>query len=173
LTEVLPGVSRISVLRDGGASASERARLDDAAQTLKVALHTLEVRTPEDFEPAVQAATDAGAEALFVTDASIFSQYLQRLMDLSVGSRLPATAGGGRNKEFAEAGALLTYAANFPSMHRTAADYVDKVLRGASPAAMPVEQPSRFDLRINVKTAGILGLTVPPSVLTRATEVIQ
>lgn len=169
----LPGVSRVAALWDANASPLVRAQLDGAAQALKLQVQSLDVRGPDDLGPAVQQAAAAKAGALFVTEASLFSEQRRQIVEFAAASRLPASAGGGRNKEFADAGALLTYAASFPSMHRTAADYVDKVLRGARPADLPVVQPTTFDLRINLRTAQTLGLAVPQSVVQQATDVIQ
>ncbi len=168
--EALPGVSRVAALWDATAGPAARASLDTAARSLKLQLQPLDVRGPDDFDGAFEAAIIGRAEALFLAETPMFTAYRRRLADLAASSRLPATAAG---KEYAEAGALLTYGASFPGMYRRAATYVDKILKGAKPADLPVEQPTRFDFVINLKTARALGLTIPQSVLLQVTEAIE
>ncbi len=123
-----------------------------------------------DFEKAFEAATKARAEALVVSASPILRFYLQPFVDLAAKHRLPAIY---QRREFAEAGGLMAYGPRDADLFRRAAVYVDKVLKGAKPADLPVEQPMRLELVINVRTAKALGLTIPPSVLARADEVIQ
>jgi putative tryptophan/tyrosine transport system substrate-binding protein len=177
LTEALPGISRVAVLSDATWDASDgpsgQGSLAVIAPSLKLQLQPLEVRGPADFERAVEAAIAGHAEALFLADSPMISANRRRLTELITTSRLPATASGGFARDFAAGGALLTYAANFPSIYRRAASHVDKILKGAKPADLPVEQPTIFDFIINLKTAQTLGLTILQSVLQQATEVIQ
>jgi putative ABC transport system substrate-binding protein len=177
LTEALPGVSRVAVLSDptwdAGDGPAGHGSLAVIAPSLKLQLQPLEVRGTADFDGVVAAAMAGRAEALFVADSPMLSANRRRLSEVMATSRLPATASGGFAREFAQAGALLTYAANFPSMYRRAASHVDKILKGAKPADLPVEQPTTFDLIINLKTAQALGLTMPQTVLTQATDIIQ
>jgi len=177
LTEALPGISRVAVLSDATWDASDgpsgQGSLAVIAPSLKLRLQPLEVHGAADFGAAVDAAMAGHAEALFLADSPMISANRRRLAEIITASRLPATASGGFAREFAEAGALLTYAANFPSMYRRAASHVDKILKGAKPADLPVEQPATFDFIINLKTAQALGLTIPSAVIQQATEILQ
>jgi putative ABC transport system substrate-binding protein len=141
-----------------------------AARTLGVQLQSLEVRGPDDFENVLPTAMNRGAGALFVVDDPLVFSFRMRIADFAVRNRLPATA---IFREFAEAGGLMTFGANLVDLSRRAAMYVDKILKGTRPADLPVEQPTKLDLVINLKTAKALGLTIPPSLLQRADEVIQ
>ena len=128
-----------------------------------------EIRQAEDIAPAIEA-LKSRADALYVaTDPLVFTNRI-RINTLALGARLPTIYG---SREYVDAGALMSYGPNFPDLFRRAADYVDKILRGAKPADIPVEQPTKFELVINLKTAKALGLTVPPTLLTRADEVIE
>jgi putative ABC transport system substrate-binding protein len=129
-----------------------------------------EVRRPEDFEPALRAMVEQSAGALIVLPPPIFAAHSQRIADLTVKGRLPAMF---YRREQVEAGGLMSYGTNFPDMYRRAAAYVDKILKGAKPADLPVEQPTIFELVINLKTANALGLTLPYTLLGRADEVIE
>jgi putative tryptophan/tyrosine transport system substrate-binding protein len=171
-SQALPGTSRVAVLWDASAGAADRARVAGAAQTLGLTLQGLEVRAPEEIAGAFEAASGGRAEGVFVAwdPMSIFNAQRRQIADLGVRSGLPVTAG---TTDFAEAGVLMTYGANFPSMYRRAASHVDKILKGTQPATLPVEQPTTFDFVINRKTAQALGLTIPDRVLLQATELIQ
>jgi putative ABC transport system substrate-binding protein len=125
---------------------------------------------PEEFHGAFEAARKAGAEALIVLASSVFNLHRQRLVDLAAHNRLLAVY---EHRQFVDAGGLVSYGPDLKDMTRRAAKYVDKILKGAKPADLPVEQPTKFELVINLKTAKALGLTIPPSVLARADEVIQ
>src|SRR4051794_10449566 len=177
LTEALPGISRVAVLSDAnwdaGDGPSGQGSLALIGPSLKVQLQALPVRGPADFGGAVEAAFAGHAEALFLADSPMISANRRRLMELISSSRLPAAASGGSARKFAQAGSLLPYPANFPSLYRRAASHVDKILKGAKPADLPVEQPTTFDFIINLQTAQTLGLIIPPSLLQQATEIVQ
>jgi putative tryptophan/tyrosine transport system substrate-binding protein len=168
--ESLPGVSRVAVIWDANATPSVRPPLTAAGRSLGLQLEYQDVRAPEDLGRALEAASGRRAEALSVADSAMFSTHRQQIAELAASRRLPSTGAG---KAFAEAGALLTYGARLPDMYRRAASSVDKVLKGANPADLPVERPTTFDVVINLRTAQALGLTIPESVLVQATEVIQ
>ncbi len=172
LKEVVPGVSRVAVLWN---AANPYAVLvwretEAAARTLGVRLQSLAVRGPDDFEGAFRAATSGRAGALITVEDGLTLSYRTRIVDFAAKSRLPAMYGF---REFVDAGGLMSYAADLFDLFRRAATYVDKILKGTKPADLPVEQPTRFELVINLKTAKALGLTIPPSILIRADQVIQ
>jgi ABC-type uncharacterized transport system substrate-binding protein len=172
LKEVLPTVSRVAVLWNPahpGHALLVRAA-DVAAQALGVQLHLLEARGPDAFDSAFAAMTSADAGALLVLGDPMFSQHRSRLAELAATSRLPTVH---NDRAYVEAGSLLCYGASHPDMYRRAAVYVDKILKGAKPGDLPVEQPTTFELVINLKTAQALGLTIPPTLLFQATEVIR
>ena len=172
LKEVVPRVSRVAVLWNptNPSNVLQIGETKVAAQALGVQLQSLEVRGTEDFENAFQAATRERAGALIMLDDPLFVTHRTRIVGLTAKSRLPAMYG---LTGFAEAGGLMTYGANVPDMHRRAATYVHKILKGAKPVDLPVEQPTRFELVINMKTAKALGITFPPSIMVRADQVIQ
>jgi putative ABC transport system substrate-binding protein len=170
--ETLPGISRVAVLWDATAGPSQRARIADAARSLELQLQALEVHGPDELDGALAAASAGRAEGLFVTwdPMSIFNAHRRRIADFAVSGRLPLTGG---TRDFAQAGALLTYGANFPSMYRRAASHVDKILKGTKPADLPVEQPTTFEFVVNLTTAKELGITFPNEIMLQVTEVIQ
>ncbi len=141
-----------------------------AARSLGVQLQLLEARGPNEFDGAFAAMAKERVGALLVVADSMLIAHRKRLADLAVRSRLPAAYG---DRETVEAGGLMSYGPNFADMYRRAATYVDKILKGAKPADLPVEQPTKFELVINLKTAKALGLTIPQSLLLRADEVIE
>ena len=174
LKDVLPTVSRVAVLWNPANPASHlmvRAA-DVAAQALGVQLHLVEARGrgPDAFDSAFAAMTNAHADALLVLADNIFFEHRRRLAELAAMSHLPTMYQG---REHVEAGGLISYAASVPDVWRHGATYVDKILKGAKPADLPVEQPTRFELVINLKTAQALGITMPPSLLLLADEVIR
>ena len=172
LKTVVPRVSRIAVLSNptsSGAPLQMRAA-EVAARTLGVQLQFLEVRGPDDVEKAFEAATKGRAGALIALDDPLVFTHRVRIVKLAAKSRLPAIYGF---SGFVQAGGLMSYAANVTDMYRRAATYVDKILKGAKPGDLPVEQPTEFELVINMKTAKALGLTIPQSLLLRADEVIE
>lgn len=172
LKEAVPKVSHVAVLTwlsDSPEPVLE-ADLEAAARALKVKLQYYEVREPEKLEGAFAAMTKARAEALLVLPAPFMWDNAGRIVDLAAQSHLPAVYPG---REHTEAGGLLAYDVDQPAIWRRISLYVDKILKGAKPADLPVEQPTDFDLTINLKTAKALGLTIPQSLLLRADQVIQ
>jgi putative ABC transport system substrate-binding protein len=175
LKQTVPGVSRVAVLwQPGGVGErTERDMLKEAevaARALGVRLQVVEARGPEDFDRAFSEMTRARAGALTVLTSSMLFGERRRLVDLAAKNRLPAVYPW---REGVDAGGLMAYGPDLADLLRRAATYVDKILKGAKPADLPVEQPTKFELVINLKTAKALGLTIPPSVLARAEEVIQ
>jgi putative ABC transport system substrate-binding protein len=172
LREAVPEVSRVAVLWNptNPTNAPQLGATKVAAQALGVQLQLLEVRGPQDLESAFEAATRRRAGALItLDDLFIFTQRM-RIIALAAKHRLPAIYGW---LVFPEAGGLMSYGPDFQDMARQTAVFVDKILKGASPADLPVEQPTKFELVINLKTAKALGLTIPPLLLQRADQVIE
>jgi putative ABC transport system substrate-binding protein len=171
LREIVPGVSRIAVLWNPAnpGLVNQMKSAEEAARTLGVALQRVGVRHPDEFDRAFQAAMNGRAGALFVMDDAVFSTHRARIVSLAAASRLPTIYG----LRTAEAGGLVSYGPNLLEMFRSAAIYVDKILKGAKPADLPIEQPTTFELVINLKTAKALGLTILPSLLQRADQVIE
>jgi putative ABC transport system substrate-binding protein len=171
LREVVPGLRRLAILANAGnpAAVLEMGEVQSTARTLGLTVATLEVRRAEDIAPAFEA-LKGRADALYVCTDALLNTNRTRINTLALRARLPTICG---NREFVEAGGLMSYAANFPDQFRRAADFVDKILRGANPGDLPVEQPTKFDLVINLITAKALGLTVPPLLLGRADAVIE
>ncbi len=172
LKEMAPKVSRVAILWNP-ANQSHPLLLREAeaaARLLRVQLQTLEVRGPDDFETAFAAVTRERAGALLVAADGMFLLHRARIADLAAKTRLPAMYG---LREYVDAGGLVVYGPSLRENFRRAATYVDKILKGAKPADLPVEQPTKFELVINLKTAKALGLTIPPSLLLRADELIK
>jgi putative tryptophan/tyrosine transport system substrate-binding protein len=172
LKEIVPGVSRIAVLwnpANPGVVLQMRAT-EDAARKLGVALQGLSVRNLDELEAAFHAARVGSAGALLVLDDPLFTAHRVRIVGLAAANHLPALTGISGS---ATAGGLVNYGPNLLDMFRNAAVYVDKILKGAKPADLPIEQPTRFELTINMKTARTLGLVIPPSLLLRADHVIE
>jgi putative ABC transport system substrate-binding protein len=172
LKDVLPTVSRVAILSNPANQASVPVvrAADVAAQAVGVQLHRVEARGPDAFDRAFAAMTSAQVGALLVVGDTVFRQHSRRLTELAATSHLPTMY---NIREFVEAGGLLYYGVSRPDMFRRAATYVDKILKGAKPADLPVEQPMKFELIINLKTAEALGLTIPPHILFQADEVIR
>ena len=172
LKEAVPGISRVAVLSNPTipSQAVDLREAKVAAGSLKMQLQVLEARAPSDFAGAFSAMTKERAGGVIVLGSPMLLAERSRIVELAAQSRVPAIYW---LKEFAEAGGLMTYGINLHESFRRAAGYVDKILKGAKPADLPVEQPTKFELVINLKTAKALGLTIPPSVLGRADEVIQ
>jgi putative ABC transport system substrate-binding protein len=175
LKRAVPGVSRVAVLWQPGAvgERTEKDMLNEAeaaGRALGVRLQFVEVRGPADFDRAFSDITRARAGGLTVLGSVMFVNERRRLVDLAAKSRLPAVY---VQREFVDAGGLMAYGPNIADLFRRSAVHVDKILKGAKPADLPVEQPTKFDLIINRKTAKALGLTIPPSLLARADQVIE
>jgi ABC-type uncharacterized transport system substrate-binding protein len=177
LKEAVPRAQRIALLWNPAnpTAAPNVQTVEDAARSLGVELRVSGARAPEEFEPAFRAMTQARADALLVVQGSQFHTHRAQLADLSSRHRLPTMYG---QDDYAKAGGLMAYGVNSPDQYRRAAYcraayYVDRLLRGANPAELPVEQPTRFEFVVNLKTAKALGLTIPPSVLGRADRVIE
>ena len=175
LTQAVPGVSRVAVLRHPGfvPERSEKVILkatDAAAQALGVRLQVVEARGPADLDRAFSDMTRARAGALAVSGSPLFVDERRRLVELAAKNRLPAVY---ESREDVDAGGLMSYGPNVADLYRRAAVYVDKILKRAKPGDLPVEQPTKIELVINLKTAKALGLTIPPSVLGRADQVIE
>ena len=172
LKEIVPKVSRVAILRnpDNPASELQLREAESAAQALGMRLQPLEARGPQEIERAFAAMTRERAGALVVLTDAIFTNQRAQIAKLAAEKHLPAVYGHG---EAAEAGGLITYSANLFDLERRAATFVDRILKGAKPGDLPVEQPRKFELLINLKAARTLGLTIPPSVLARADRVIE
>jgi putative ABC transport system substrate-binding protein len=172
LKAFLPSVVRIAVLwnPENPIWASTLDQLRVAASKLDVRLYPIEVREPSGLEHAFGNAARDGAGALLVVRDPVFTARPRMVVDLAMRYRLPAIYGG---RDFPDAGGLISYSVNFPEMLRRLATYVDKILKGARPADLPIEQSTHFELVINLKTAKALGLTIPPSLLLRADQVIE
>ena len=168
LRELLPKVSRVAVLWDGTPNSHLSVQeVDAAARTLGIAIHQIDVGS-RDFERAFS--TAAKERAMVVVASPAMFGERKRIADLAIKHRLPTVVGG---REYAEAGGLFSYAVHYPDLFRRAAVYVDKILKGARPGDLPIEQPTRFELVINLKTARALGVTVPKVMLLRADETIE
>jgi putative ABC transport system substrate-binding protein len=172
LTEAIPGVRRVGVFWDPTfpPAALQLREIEWAARELHLELHPVEVRAVEECETAVRAVVGQGAQALLIVPARLFTEQRHRLAALAVTYRLPTMLS---RREHVEAGGLISYGTNYLVMYRHAATYVDKILKGAKPADLPVEQATKFELVINLKTAEALGITIPPLFLFRADEVIR
>jgi putative tryptophan/tyrosine transport system substrate-binding protein len=172
LKEILPNLTRLAVLWNANnASVVQKFKqIEAAAPVLGVQLQTLELRAPSDIEKSFESAAQFGAEAVMTTEDAIQITYRARLVDLAKRHRIPVASEFG---EFARTGALMSYGPSILDSFRHAAGYIDKILNGAKPADLPVEQPTLFELIINLTTAKALGLTIPPTLLARANEVIE
>jgi putative ABC transport system substrate-binding protein len=177
LKEVAPRSARLAILwdvkalpREEQAGRQQQALLEDAARSLGADLQILDVRSADDLAGAFDAATAGRAEALFVADLPLFHLQAARIARLAAQHRLPAI---GPARAYPEAGGLMSYGIDDFDLWRRAAAYVDKVLKGANPGDLPIEQPTTFDFVINLRTAQALGLAIPPTVLAQATEFIQ
>ena len=172
LKQAVPKVSRVAILYYPPASASvlEVKEAQVAAPALGLTVHPLAVRAPDDFGRAFDALTREHADALITGGDPLTTSQQKRILQFAAKSRLPGMYFWA---EFVQAGGLMAYGPSLPDLYRRAATYVDKILKGAKPADLPVEQPTRFELVVNQKTAKALGLTFPPSILIRADKVIE
>jgi len=169
LKEVIPKLTRVAVLWDPSADENFKDTMV-AARALNVQIQSLEARSPKDFETAFKAATDKRAQGLIMVQSALTTTHATRIVELAIQSRLPTIFAQG---VFVESGGLMSYSPNHADLARRAAVYVDKILKGAKPADLPVEQPTKFEFIINLKTAKQIGLTIPPNVLARADKVIK
>ena len=169
LREAVPALRRVAILANVTApnAVQDMGEVQAAARTLGLAVATLEIRRADDIAPAFKALK--GADALYVCSDPLVTTNQIQINALALGARLPTMHGV---REFVQSGGLMSYGSNIPDLFRRAADFVDKILRGAKPADLPVEQPTKFDLVINLRTAKALDLDVPPTLLARA-EVIE
>jgi ABC-type uncharacterized transport system substrate-binding protein len=172
LREVMPDISHIAVLWNAGnpIQAIQERETRAAAEVLGMKMLSLGVRTPEEIEDAFVAIVRERAAALLVLADRLFLHHRERIMDFAVRHRLP---GVHAYRELVEVGGLMSYGPSYADLHRRAATYVDKILKGAKPADLPVERPVKFVLVLNLKAARALGVTVPPSIILRADEVIE
>lgn len=172
LLEAIPNLSRVAVLWNPAGSNAERnfEQVQAAAREFRVQLLSLEVRSANDFERAFEVAIKERAGALITIRSPLLVINRSRIAELALKAKLPAIYD---DREFVEAGGLMSYGANLADSYRRAAFYVDKILKGANPAELPVEQPTRFELYINLKTASQISFTFPPEVLQRADKVLR
>jgi putative ABC transport system substrate-binding protein len=171
LREFIPGLGRLAIMGnvDNPFTVLELGEVHAAARTLGLEVATLEIRRAQDIAPAFEA-LKGHSEALYVCAEALANANRIRINILAVGARLPTMHG---YRDYVEAGGLMSYGANIPDQFRRAAEYVDKILRGAKPGDLPVEQPTKFDLIVNLTAAKALGLEIPPLLLARADEVIE
>jgi putative tryptophan/tyrosine transport system substrate-binding protein len=171
LKEAVPNASRVAILfnADNQAMGPVLSKMAVTARALGVGFLPAEVRGPNDFDRAFAAMAKERTDALVLGDDGMLLSHVRQLPGLAAKNRLPAIG----PKEYVEAGGLMAYSVDFPKIWRRAAVFVDKILKGANPGDLPIEQATHFELVINLKTAKALGLTIPPSVLARADEVIQ
>jgi ABC-type uncharacterized transport system substrate-binding protein len=174
LKETIAGISRVGVLWDtnaGPGPAIAFKEYEAAARALKIPLQSLEVRGPNpDLDDAFQAANKGHISSMITMNNIVLTRYQKRVAELAIKNRIPSM---NESSDYVEAGGLMSYSANNVDQYIRAATYVDKVLKGAKPADLPVEQPTKFELVINLKTAKQIGLTMPPNVLARADRVIR
>ena len=171
LREALPGVSKVGVLYHfNPATTRIWKEMEDASPRIGLRLYSLGVRSPDELPKAFETANKDHVGALFVIEEAVMASQRMRVLDFTMRSRIPAAA---LYRDFTEAGGLLSYGVDLPELFRRAAYFVDRILKGAKPADLPVEQPTKFELVINLKTAKRIGLTIPPNVLARADTVIR
>jgi putative ABC transport system substrate-binding protein len=172
LKEAIPSLARVGVLRNPDFAFHTQVVKDlrAAAPSLSIELSFADARTPEEFGPALSVVSRARAQALYVIEDSLFLKNRTTLLKLASQARLPVTYG---ERHFAEDGGLVSYGPNFGDLFYRSAGYVNKILKGAKPRDLPIEQPTTFELVVNSKTARALGLTIPPSMLQRADQVIE
>lgn len=170
LREAAPGIRRVGLLWDSTTGSAQVDAAKAAAQRFAIDLQVMEVRSSDDFDAALRAGLSAGSRAIVLLSSPLISSGSRQIADFVVKSRLPAIS---PFRRFADAGGLMAYGPNLQEFYRRSATYADKILKGAKPGDLPIEQPTTFELVINQKTAKALGLTIPQSILLRADEVIQ
>jgi len=172
LKELLPRLSRVAVLWNAANPYSALVYKETQAggRTLGIDVQSLDVRGPDDFDGAFEAARRLRLDALITVEDPLTASYRKRIADFAVGQQLPSLHG---IREFVAAGGLISYGANLADLSRRAAYYVDKIFKGAKPADLPVQQPTKFEMVINLTTAKVLGLPIPSTLIARADEVIE
>jgi putative ABC transport system substrate-binding protein len=170
LKEAVPGLSRVAALWDPTVGPASLSDTQAAAHSLGLELHVLEIRSPADLAGAFEVARSVQAHGLISLGGNLLINARRRIVDFAAAQRLPAMF---PQREYTDDGGLLAYGPTVVNNYQRAAAYVDRILKGAKPADLPVEQPTRFDFVVNLKAARALGLTIPPSILLQATEVIQ
>ena len=172
LKDAIPKLSRAAILWNPTSTSTQLSLKETqaAAQALKLQLQSLEVRRPEDIEPAFDAASRAKTGGMIVTQAPPITTYAKRIIDVAAKHRLPTIY---PQRQWPDTGGLMSYGSNVEDSYRQIATYIDKILKGAKPADLPVEQPTKFEFVINLKTANQIGLTIPPNMLARADKVIR
>ena len=172
LKDIIPRLSRVAVLGNSTVPGNAQAlrETERAAGVFGVKLQYVEIENPEEIESAFRAARKGHADAVLVLGSQVVTSHAKQFAELAAKSQLPAIYW---SPEFVEAGGLMTYSVSITDLFRRAATYVDKILKGAKPAELPVEQPTKFELIINLKAAKQIGLTIPPNVLLRADKVIK
>jgi putative ABC transport system substrate-binding protein len=172
LKEAIPRLTRVAVLwnPDTPYSSEVIEELKAAAPSLSIELSFVSARTPKEFGPAFSAVSQARGQALYVIEDSLFTTHRTTLIKLASKAQLPSISGV---RQYVDAGALMSYGPNVADMFRRTAEYVDKILKGAKPGDLPIEQPTQFELVVNLKTAKVLGIAIPESILLRADEVIR
>ena len=172
LKELLPRLARVAVLWNAANPVPARIvkEVQAGGSTLGIEVQSLEVQQPDDFDGAFETVRRQHPDALMTAEDPLTFNHRKRIADFAIGQLLPTLHGF---REFVVAGGLMSYGANLADLYRRAAGYVDKILKGAKPADLPVQQPTKFELVINLKTAKALGITIPPSLLARADEVIE
>jgi putative ABC transport system substrate-binding protein len=170
LREAVPGIRRVGLVWDSTTGSAQLTAVKAAAQGLAIDLHVLEVRSADDLDVALRAGLSAGPRALVLLSSPLVSTGSGQIAEFVMKNRLPAIS---PFRRFAEAGGLMSYGPDFDDFRHRAASYVDKILRGAKPGDLPIQQPTKFEMVINLKAAKALGLRIPQSILLRADEVIQ
>jgi putative ABC transport system substrate-binding protein len=172
LKETVPKLSRVGVMidpNDPGHRASFK-EIDGESRAVRVAVQALEARSPGEFEKAFRLANSTKAGAVLILPTSLLNTHRKRIAQIALDNQMPTMIA---TSQFMDAGNLMSYGPDYADLHRRAATYVDKILKGAKPAELPVEQPTKFELVINLKSAKQIGLTIPPNVLARADKVIR
>lgn len=170
VNEILPHAARIAILTDRAGAQGQFDTLRSVAGTLRKELLRFEINERPDFNPAFAGARDAGASAMIVTSSPLFAAHRQALVAAAEQTRLPTVY---EHREFTEIGGLISYGPDLSEIFRRAAHYVDRILKGARPGELPIEQATKFELAINLRTAKSLGISMPPALLARADEVIE
>lgn len=170
LRELLPNIKRVAVLQETTALAVQLRWTEEAARSLRLHVEVLRAQLPEEFEAAFDAARAVGVDALVALPSAIFAAHRKRLVDLAAQKRMITFW---ENRVFTDVGGLISYGPDIADMYRRAASFVDKILKGAKPADIPIEQATKFDLVINLKTAKAQGLKIPPAMLVRADQIMQ